>query len=74
MNYKFGFKNNSFTVLCTSLLMETVEYFNDNDTDCYLSLIHVDASKAFERVEYIKLFTIIITRSKGLSSCCQAFN
>ena len=31
---QFGFKKNASTVLCTSLLMGTVEYYNDNDTDC----------------------------------------
>ena len=56
---QFGFKKNASTVLCTSLLMETVEYYNDNDTD-YLLLR--DASKAFDRVEYVKLFTILRDR------------
>ena len=40
--------------------METVEYYNDNDTDCYLLLL--DASKAFDRVEYVKLLTILRDR------------
>ena len=44
---QFGFKKNASTVLCTSLLMETVEYYNDNDTDCNLLLL--DASNAFDR-------------------------
>ena len=35
--------------------METVGYYNDNNTDCYLLLL--DTSKAFDRVEYVKLFT-----------------
>ena len=33
---QFGFKKIASTVLCTLLLMETVEYCNENDTDCYL--------------------------------------
>ena len=57
---QFGFKKNASIGLCTSLLMETVEYYNDNDTDCYLLLL--DASKAFDRVEYVKLFTILRDR------------
>ena len=40
--------------------METVEYYNDIDTACYLLLL--DASKAFDRVEYVKLLTILRDR------------
>ena len=38
--------------------METIKYYTENDRDCYLLLL--DASKAFDRVEYIKQYYIIL--------------
>ena len=61
-NLQFGFKQNSSTVICTALLVETIEYYTDNGSDCYLLLL--DASKAFDRVEYVKLFNIL--RDRGV--------
>ena len=42
--------------------METIEYYTENGSDCYLLLL--DASKAFDRVEYVKLFNIL--RDRGV--------
>ena len=46
---QFGFKENFSTIICTQLLTETIEYYNSNNTDCYMLLL--DASKAFDRIE-----------------------
>ena len=51
---QFGFKENSSTITCTQLLVETIEYYNINNTDCYMLLL--DASKAFDSIEYVRLF------------------
>ena len=32
--YNLVFKK-AFTVVCTSLLKETIDYYNENNTDCY---------------------------------------
>ena len=51
---QFGYKKNSSTVICTSMLKETIDYYNENKTDCYFLLL--DASKAFDKVVYNQLF------------------
>ena len=58
---QFGFKKNSSTVICTSMLKETIDYYIENKTDCYLLLL--DVSKAFDRVEYNKLFNRLRERN-----------
>ena len=61
-NLQFGFKQHSSTVICTALLIETIEYYIENGSDCYLLLL--DASKVFDRVEYVKLFNTL--RNRGM--------
>ena len=57
---QFGFKAKSSTVLCTAMLMETIKYYNHKNSDVHLLLI--DASKAFDRVNFVKLFELLYDR------------
>ena len=52
---QFGFKDMSSTITCTSLLIETIEYYTCNNSNCYLLLL--ETSKAFDRLKYMRLFT-----------------
>ena len=40
-NLQFGFKQHSSTVICTALLIETIEYYIEHGSDCYLLLFIV---------------------------------
>ena len=57
---QFVFKKSSSTLICTSLMLETIHYCIENNTDCYLLLL--DASKACDCMGYVKLFIILRDR------------
>lgn len=59
-NLQFGFKRNRSTDMCTMLLKETVSYYVNNDSPVYCTFL--DATKAFDRVDYSKLFRLLIRR------------
>ena len=56
---QFGFKEHSSTIMCSTLLVETVEYYLSNNSTVYVLLI--DASKAFDRPCHSKLFEVLDT-------------
>ena len=58
---QFGFKEGASTSLCTSMVRETVSYFVNRGSNVYGLLL--DASKAFDRVNYVKLFKILLLRN-----------
>ena len=59
---QFGFKENSSTTMCTFMVLETIQYFRSKGSNVHVLLL--DASKAFDRVNYIKLFDKLL--SKGM--------
>ena len=59
LELQFGFKEHSSTVMCSTLLVETVEYYVSNKSTVYVLLI--DASKAFDRLCHSKLFEVLET-------------
>lgn len=59
---QFGYKSDSSTTKCTLVATEVVNYYLQSDSTVYSTLL--DASKAFDRVHYGKLFEELL--SKGL--------
>ena len=50
---QFGFKKGMSTTQCTYSILETVNYYNFNKSNVFVLML--DASKAFNRVNYCKL-------------------
>ena len=57
---QYGFKPKSSTTQCTFTMLETINHYRQNDTDVYVLLL--DASQAFDKVNYVKLFRLLIDR------------
>ena len=61
-NYQFGFKAKSPTVLCSTTVNETVQYYTENGGKPIYVLL-LDASKAFDKVAFNVLFNKLRDRS-----------
>ena len=57
---QFGFKEKLSTTMCTFMVLETIAYYKSKGNTVHIVLL--DASKAFDRVNYIKLFDKLIAR------------
>ena len=54
-DYQFGFKSHSSTMLCSPMLIETIQYYDENGRQP-LYVLFLDARKAFDPVCYSELF------------------
>ena len=57
---QFAFKEEHSTNMCTTILKEVCSYYVSKSTDVYICLL--DASKAFDRVHYGKMFDLLKLR------------
>ena len=64
---QFGFKKGSSTTQCTFVVNEVINYYTNNKSNVYS--LFLDASKAFDRVNYVKLFNLLL-EGKYVSNCC----
>ena len=58
---QFGFKKGVGTETCVYFIKEIVNFYLQNSTSVYLCFI--DASKAFDRINHVKLFTKLMQRN-----------
>ena len=61
LTYNMGLRKKHSTNQCTFVVNEVLQYYANNNSNTLLTLI--DASKAFDRVHYIKLFKLLISRN-----------
>ena len=57
---QYAYKKGFSTTQCTFNIVETIKYYNYNASSVYLVLL--DASKAFDRLHFGKLFTELCNR------------
>ena len=54
------FKAKRSTNMCTMVLKESIAYYFNNGSSVFCTLL--DATKAFDRVEYVKMFKLLLDR------------
>ncbi len=59
-NLQFGLKQRSSNSLCTAMVQKTISYYVHNGSNVYGLML--DASKAFDHVNYCKLFQIVLEK------------
>ena len=69
---QFSFKAGSSTTMCSSMIRETISYFVDKNTTVYG--LYLDATKAFDRLNYCKLFRVLLNRNINPLICRLLLN
>jgi len=62
---QIGFKVKSSTNLCTFVLKEALSYYATNQSNVFCTFL--DATKAFDRISYCKLFWLLLKRNLSTS-------
>ena len=57
---QFGFKPKHSTTQCTFVVEEVIQYYQNRESDMYVCML--DASKAFDRVHYVKMFSLLLKK------------
>jgi len=57
---QYGFKKHHSTTQCTFIVNEVIQYYINHNSSVCVTLL--DASKAFDRVNYTKLFRLLLKR------------
>ena len=58
---QFGYKSESSTIMCSTMVIETIQYFTACHSPIYV--LYMDASKAFDRLYHIELFRLLPERA-----------
>jgi hypothetical protein len=61
VDMQFGFRPGHSTTQCTFALQEIAEHFASRNSNVHITLL--DASKAFDRVHYAKIFSLLLKRN-----------
>ena len=57
---QFGFKPRHSTTMCSFAIQEVIELYTTQESECHALLL--DASKAFDRVHFVRLFKLLVER------------
>ena len=60
-NQQFGYKANLSTIMCSSLVIETIHYFESKCSPT--CVLFIDPSKACDRVRHIDMFNVLSKRN-----------